>query len=151
MSCLRRFSSLVQASPHQQPALPPVNLWCREFNARPCEEARPFAPRTCTHLPPILPRQITRYLIHPPPGSLHLHLLLTRHRQHIRLLAGLQTGPQFLRTPVDSITCHSGDRETRIQSSFQHTLRQFRFGSKDHRSWHMGCSAAFRIVSSTLG
>src|SRR2546421_10804366 len=39
---LRRFSSLVQTSSHQQPALPPTNLRCSEFNASPREEARPL-------------------------------------------------------------------------------------------------------------
>jgi NAD-dependent dihydropyrimidine dehydrogenase PreA subunit len=71
ISHLCRFDPLVQASSHQQPSLPPARLWRREFDARPREEARSFAPHACIQFLPVLPRQATRYLIHSPAGSLY--------------------------------------------------------------------------------
>ena len=148
---LCRFGSLVQASAHQQPVLPPIGLRCCEFDARPCEEARSFAPHACTQFLPILSGYATCYLIHSPAGSLHLYMLFAGYRQCIRLLAGLQTCPQRLCASVHGITSHPSNRETSIQSAPEHAGSQFRLGGKGHRSRHMGFLATLLVVGPTLG
>lgn len=72
------FGPFVQTLSNQQPMLPSVDLWCREFDTRPPEETWPFAPGASAQYLPIFLRQATRDLIHSPASSLYLHVFFNR-------------------------------------------------------------------------
>src|SRR5260221_1982201 len=87
---LRRFSSLVQATSYQQPALPPADFWSDKFDACPRKETRSFAPCACTQFLPVFPCQTMCHLIHSSTRSLHLHVLFAGYCPTIGLSALLQ-------------------------------------------------------------
>src|SRR5713226_8742167 len=148
---LSGFFSRNETASNHQISLPPILLRLAQFNACPIKLARSLAPIADTEALPLLWQHLICEAIHPLAFALHLHLLLTRDRQRIRLLARFQTLPQRTMASIDGITRHPHSRESCIQGTPQHAGGQFWLGGKDDLFWHIGGSTPIGTLCPTLG